>query len=233
MTHAAKNWGEAPSQHAAASLQLLQGSSTRASWVLEDAPGGTSISVGADPGCDWQIHAAGVPPHAISLLFLSGNVFVRSTCQGDARLNGSPLGDDWITAPDGARLDIGAARLGLSLCVEDSLFAPALASLSDDSGAAYGVTAAEYSVAAPTRLEYPARAETMPLTLERPRARSADERAVLKRHSRGFEPSLLGDDRPSLVGHARPSHSGLWFYVLVGVATLFAYAGWVLALDRF
>src|SRR5690349_951557 len=42
---------------ATACVRLTGGSSTHATWMLEDGPGGTAITIGSDPGCDWKIKA--------------------------------------------------------------------------------------------------------------------------------------------------------------------------------
>lgn len=254
MRHAANDRQEAFATPAAARLHLQRGSSSQVTWILEDVPGGTSISVGADPGCDWQIRAAGVPPHALSVLLLSGNLFVRSTCEGDVLLDGSPLGDSWIATRDGARLDIGQCQIAIARGATRSAFEGArLATLSytEAEVADHLAMARQQGLSTATRLGFPAASlpasrpdvrapvsgsrelardsrgpvsGTRPLPAEAPEARDEQE-AVLNRHSRSFAPSLLGEDQ-------RRS-GGAWFYVLVGVATLFAYAGWVLALDRF
>lgn len=83
--------------------------------MLEDGPGGTAITIGSDPGCDWKIKAAGVPPHALSVLLLADTVYVRSGDQGGVLLDGHPLSTTWQPVRDGARVDIGLARLEITL----------------------------------------------------------------------------------------------------------------------
>jgi hypothetical protein len=251
MQHAAKKRQEASAGPVGttACLHLQRGSSSQVTWFLEDVPGGTSLSIGADPTCDWQLRAACVPPHAVSVLLLSGNLFVRSTCEGDVQLDGSPLGDSWVAVHDGARLDIGFAQLSISCGATRSAFdAAALGTLSYTEAEASAQLGAvrRQALSTETRLGFPvwsqsaaqpvsgtqlvgdeparAPAERSALQVD-PRELSDDQQATLNRHSRGFGPSLLGEDR-------RDS-SGVWLYILAGLATLFAYAGWVVALDRF
>lgn len=249
---------------ATARLHLQRGSSGQATWFLEDVPGGTSLSIGADPTCDWQIRAACVPPHAASVLLLSGNLFVRSTCDGDVQLDGRPLGDSWVAVHHGARLDIGFAQLSITCGATRSAFeGPSLGTLSyaEADVPAQIATLRRKALSTETRLGFPTWSESgtelvsgtqlvdeqsgtqlvdersgmqlvdpalapqrMALRLD-PRELSDDQQATMNRHSRSFAPSLLGDERQS--------SSGIWLYVLAGLATLFAYAGWVVVLDRF
>jgi hypothetical protein len=246
MLHAAKKKREAIAAPvaAAASLRLSRGESSQITWILEDVPGGTSISIGAAPSCDWQVRAECVPPHAVSVLLLSGNLFVRSTCEGDVLLDGSPLGDNWITVRSGARLDIGQAQVVVARGAARSAFGatglstlayppsepvraapPRSQVLSTETRLGFPVWSAnelqaardQHALGAVARAALPAEAREANL--------GADQEATSKRHSRSFAPSLLGDDRPS--------SGSIWLYVLAGLATLVAYAGWVMALDGF
>ena len=73
------------------------------------------ITVGSDAECDWKIKAASVPAHALSVLLLQGTVYVRSGNEGGVVLDGRPLGTAWQPVEEGARLDIGLARLEISM----------------------------------------------------------------------------------------------------------------------
>lgn len=95
-------------------LRLRQGASTRASWILDEVPGGTMITVGADSTCDWQVRAAFVPPRAFSVLVVGAMMFVRSGPDAGVLLNGRPLPDGWVPVADGCRIDIGLARIEVS-----------------------------------------------------------------------------------------------------------------------
>lgn len=92
-------------------LRLRQGASARGSWILDEVPGGTMISIGSDPSCDWQVRAAFVPPRAFSILLVGGAVFVRTGPEPGVLLNGKALDDGWVPVPNGARIDCGLARL--------------------------------------------------------------------------------------------------------------------------
>lgn len=104
-----------PSEPFCAFLSLRQGASERASWLVEEALGGTMISVGADEACDWQIRAAFVPPRAFSLLVVGGRTFVRSGPEPGVLLNGRAIDDGWIQVPNGGRIDVGLARLEVTM----------------------------------------------------------------------------------------------------------------------
>jgi predicted component of type VI protein secretion system len=273
MQHAANTRQEASAASVAitACLHLQRGSSSQATMFLEDVPGGTSITVGADPDCDWQIRAACVPAHALSVLLLSGNLFVRSTCEGDVLLDGRPLGDNWVAVQSGARLDIGLAQLVVALGAAHSAFeGPTLGTLSYTEAELPLplATARQHSLSRATRLGIPVwsagasqdapawsaggseraparsagaseRGGTLAAAAARIEAQAPTPRAATLRmepmdardsvapgrHSRGFAPSLLGEDQRS--------SSGVWPYVLAGLVTLVAYAGWVMVLDRF
>ncbi len=99
----------------AALLRLRQGSSERASWLLDEVLGGTMITVGSDPACDWQIRAAFVPARAFSVLVVGGRAFVRSGPELGVLLNGRPIDDGWTPVPSDARIDVGLARVEVSL----------------------------------------------------------------------------------------------------------------------
>jgi hypothetical protein len=254
MQHAAKKRQEATAGPATAGpvgatacLHLQRGSSSQATWFLEDVPGGTTLSIGADPTCDWQLRAACVPPHAVSVLLLSGNLFVRSSCEGDVQLDGSPLGDNWVAVHHGARLDIGFAQLVIACGAKRSAFdAASLGTLSYTEPQAASQLGAlrRKALSTETRLGFPIWSESgtqpasgtqlvgdQPAPAQRAALRvdarelNDDQQATLNRQSRSFAPSLLGDERRG--------PSGVWLYILAGLATLFAYAGWVVALDRF
>lgn len=99
----------------AACIRLIQGASDDAVWVLESGVGGTFLTIGADPECEWQIRAAGVPAHAVSVLLVGGTVHVRSGPQRCARMNGTLLSEQWTPVERDARLDIGMASLEIKL----------------------------------------------------------------------------------------------------------------------
>lgn len=96
-------------------MRLRQGASARASWVLEETPGGTMVSVGSDLACDWQLRAAFVPARAFSILVVGGRTFMRSGPEPGVLLNGKTLDEGWVQVPDGARIDVGLARIEVTM----------------------------------------------------------------------------------------------------------------------
>lgn len=96
-------------------IHLKQGSSDDSVWVLEEGVGGTFLTIGSDPECEWQIRAAGMPAHALSVLLVGGLVYVRSGPQRGVRLDGQLLSEDWKQVERDARIDVGLAQLEIKL----------------------------------------------------------------------------------------------------------------------
>lgn len=185
-----------------ACIRLIQGASDDAVWVLEAGVGGTFLTIGADPECEWQIRAAGVPAHAVSVLLVGGMVHVRSGPQRCARMNGTLLSEEWTPVERDARLDIGMASLEIKLG-KDALL-PSLREM-----------------AAP-----PAHEEPEAQTGERKRAPIAPERSGMRR-SRSSRSSFPTDERATLAKARTPG----WFYVLAVMAVAAAYTLFVIWLD--
>jgi hypothetical protein len=202
-----------------AHLRLRQGSSARATWILEESPGGTMVTLGADPTCDWQVRAAFVPARACSVLLLGGSVYVRPGREGGVLLNGRPTEDDaWTEVPDGARVDIGLARFEV---------------LTERHGAQYD-TGPHFQAAPPRPHGYGyGQAE-------------GEVSGAYERHTRGFDAvreldsgtypvsdESDGDRVPAVLADEdeRRDRSPLWRYALAGVATACAYGGWIFLLD--
>jgi hypothetical protein len=101
-------------------LRLRQGASSRATWILEESKSGSMISVGADDACDWQLRAAFVPQRAFSLLVVGGRTFVRSGPEPGVLLNGKPIDDGWVQVPHGGRIDVGLARIEVTMGYADT-----------------------------------------------------------------------------------------------------------------
>ncbi|MDB4986808.1 MAG: hypothetical protein JWN04_1986, partial [Myxococcaceae bacterium] len=126
MQHVAASLNETMLEHPGAArgfcafLRLRQGASERATWILEETPGGTMISVGSDSACDWQIRAAFVPARAFSLLIVGGRTFVRSGPEPGVLLDGKPVDDGWVQVPHGGRIDVGLARLEVTMGYADT-----------------------------------------------------------------------------------------------------------------
>lgn len=121
-THSKVASGPAPKRQMTACLRLSRGASAQATWLLEDAPGGTTIRVGADATCDWQIRAACVPDHALTVMLVGGTLFVKSSQSGGVLLDGRQLGQPWTEVTNGARLDIGLSRIEIALGEASSAF---------------------------------------------------------------------------------------------------------------
>lgn len=99
-------------------LRLRRGASAVAQWTLGHEEGGTVVTLGADPSCDWHVTAAGVGPLELTFFFVEGELLVKSERPGSgARLNGERLAEDWAVAREGSRIDCGTA------CIEVT-FAP-------------------------------------------------------------------------------------------------------------
>lgn len=233
-----------------ACVRLTGGSSSHSTWFLEDGPGGTAITLGSDPSCDWKIKAANVPAHAVSVLLLQGAVYVRGADEGRVLLNGQPLPEGWQPVQSGARIDIGLARLEVTLgAAEEAL------------GAAWPRSWSVHNVERPS-----AEADASPSILvdenvwlesEPPRGRDLDDAEVSGlRPSRQFmperpsattpeppstartswfsrlsRPSLL-QDAPSLIGKPQAEAGASWVPYLGAALMAVAYVLWVTLLDR-
>lgn len=233
---------------ATVSVRLTGGASTHATWLLEDGPGGTAITVGADPQCDWTIKAASVPAHALSILLLQGTVYVRSGPQGGVALNGQALAEGWQTVPSSARVDVGLARLELDMGSSAALaegprswvvhnvetppdaelvHTPSI--LVDDSvsspeparGRSYVENDAEVSGLRPSRNLRP---EPM---LPPPRRAPGTRTSWFDRPSRSSLP-----DAPSLIGGTQPGLGKHWLYLGGSVLLGSVYVIWLSLLDR-
>ncbi|HEX6244633.1 MAG TPA: FHA domain-containing protein [Polyangiales bacterium] len=238
---------------ATACVRLTGGSSTHATWMLEDGPGGTAITIGSDPSCDWKIKAASVPPHAVSVLLLSGSVYVRCGDHGGVLLDGRPLSTSWQAVADGARLDIGLARLEVTLGGESMLGdwprtwvvhnVETPSELLDSSpsimvdGEAIEARLAADAEAAQRALDdrddpeisgiRPSATPILELNRPKPRVEPAERSSWFGRRSR---PSLA--DGPSLLGKHTSRPTKLWAYALGCGLTAGAYVLWLAALGH-
>jgi hypothetical protein len=209
-----------------ASVRLRQGSSARATWILQEAPGGTTIRVGADSTCDWQIRAAFVPPQAFSLRLLDGEVRVQAGRDQSVLLNGKLLGEGWVAVPSGARIDVGLARVEVTTGYDTGSFA------SPQLRAATFVTGGSEP---PRRVSHPPLFEALPAS--DPQESDRQLHAMLgwapPEESGEFEVHRRRDSSPALLDNDRSSDKGaLRRYALMGVATACAYGGWLALLDH-
>ena len=210
-----------------ANVRLRQGSSARATWILQEAPGGTTITVGADSTCDWQIRAAFVPPQAFSLRLLDGEVRVQAGHDQSVLLNGKLLGEGWVAVPSGARIDVGLARVEVTTGYATGSFAPP-----PPPRAAFITSAVQQAL----RSAPPLTSEALPTS-----QRNDDADLQLEQALRGWTPEESGafevhrrrDSSPALLEHDRSGDKGaLRRYALMGVATACAYGGWLALLDH-
>jgi len=114
--------GPTASRQPTACLRLSRGASVQATWLLEDVPGGTTIRIGADSTCDWQIRAACVPDHALTAMLIGGTLFMKSSQDGGVLLDGRQLAQQWTEVASGSRLDIGLSRIEIALGEASSAF---------------------------------------------------------------------------------------------------------------
>lgn len=138
------------SRQLTACLRLTRGSSAQATWLLEDVPGGTTIQIGGDGDCDWQLRAACVPDHALTAMLVGGTLFAKSATESTVLLNGKPLALQWTEVGSGSRIDIGLARIDVALGEADSAFAGRV----PDTFVPAAVTAQELPLEAKRTLEY-------------------------------------------------------------------------------
>ncbi len=243
----------------AALLRLRQGSSERASWLLDEVLGGTMITVGSDPVCDWQIRAAFVPGRAFSILVVGGRAFVRSGPELGVLLNGRAIDDGWTPLPHEARVDVGLARVEVIVGYDGNWADQTGAYRPVDpprapSGAARGgwfdsAEAASEPAHAYDGAREPRERARHPGNAPRERARSSraastepPHRARTSRPSVDFDPqgelesmryTESGEYEvvPALLEDDAPKGS-FWRYALIIAITAGAYGGWLVLLDR-
>lgn len=222
-----------------ACARLRQGSSARATFILEEAARGTTITVGADAACDWQIRAAFVPPSAFALRLVDGQVEVQAGKDQSVLLNGKLLGDGWVPVPNGARIDVGLARVEVSVGIGVAHYDAhrvrragfAVGGAESSRGHALldalpleGVRAAVSLPPLPPPAAAPTAEYVPPAVLLRGFPEESGEFEVY-RHRRDSSPALL--ERP-----AAGDTGALRRYALVGVVTACAYGGWLALLDH-
>jgi hypothetical protein len=84
--------------------------------------GGSSITtIGASRSCDWQIHASGVAPHALSIAFMDDVLHAVAGPDAYVTVNGYPLSEAWHKVEALAVIRFGEAQLEVrwdDLCLE-------------------------------------------------------------------------------------------------------------------
>ncbi|MET0341453.1 MAG: hypothetical protein ABW252_10665 [Polyangiales bacterium] len=216
-----------------ACARLRQGSSARATFILEDAAGGTTITVGADATCDWQVRAAFVPPHAFSLRLREGQVTVQAGPAQGVLLNGKLLGEGWSPVPNGARIDVGLARVEVAVGIGAAHLEGPRGRIGFAAGApsprpvhalldALPLDGVRAPVALPP-LPPSAPEPVPPAVLLRDYPEESGEFEVYRRHR---------DSNPALLERREPADSGaMRRYAVLGVVTACAYGGWLALLD--
>jgi hypothetical protein len=95
-------------------LRLRRGASDIVSWSADRGSIRGTLSIGADPTCDWSIRGPGIAPVELWVSAPEGRIRVKSARPGlGARLDGTVLGDGWVTLDPGSRLEFGFACLAL------------------------------------------------------------------------------------------------------------------------
>lgn len=252
------SWRPSRPKQTTACIRLKQGSSARATYLLEDTAGGTTITVGADPGCDWQIRAAGVANFALDLLLLGGNMFAKCPLDSTVLVDGRQLGSNWVEVTSGARIHIGLAQLELTMGEKASAFEHLPQAFDPSPRARVQDSLPRARVQDAQRTLVMGEEETIIVEpdLEVIRPDMEDELDLKK--TTVFSPASEQDYRPSFVDPpTRPSlverlsraslfdraptllddgvesipRRNLWRYALAAGATAVAYAGWLALLD--
>jgi hypothetical protein len=95
-------------------VRLTRGVSSHATRLLRSAVSAATTTVGSDPSCDWQIHAAGVPGHALSIALFDGGLFVASGPGAEVWLEGERVPEVWQHVDRALSIEVGEALLELA-----------------------------------------------------------------------------------------------------------------------
>ncbi|MFT3922895.1 MAG: hypothetical protein QM778_10205 [Myxococcales bacterium] len=95
-----------------ARLRLAQGESTALNLELTGSAGGTTLTVGQSPGCDWIVREIGVAPVHFSLHW-DGSVLRIADVYGagGVRMDGILVGAQWRALTGRVRIDFGKAAI--------------------------------------------------------------------------------------------------------------------------
>jgi hypothetical protein len=186
-------------------LRLARGTSTHVTWLLRSAPSAATVTIGSDASCDWQIHAHGVPRHALSVALFDGGLFVASGPTAKVSLAGEPLPEVWRRVDRTQSIAIGEAQLEL----------------------VWQVPVEELSMS--TERDRPTFPDDVCGEFAAPESAHAARTSWVERLSHS---SLL--DTPSLLGRVAESRgsSQLLRYAGLVLFTALAYRAWLLLLDR-
>lgn len=217
---------EAAKEPQVACIRLTRGSADDSVWVLEEGVGGTFLTVGSDPECDWQVRAAGVMPQALFVLLIGGMVYVRSGPARGVRLDGSLLSEDWTHVAADARLDIGMATLEIKLAKDALLPSLREVPVPVSLPAQRSVRSAQ---PVPSEHERSGMRRSVVPRRDPPRAPRLDARAVVA--ERAARQRAEWQRRAELAAARQRSGSSVWTYLIGGVALAGAYMFWLAWLD--
>ena len=196
-------------------LTLRRGVSSRGAWVFDAPDAGMTITVGASASCDWQIASPGVSP--LFLAFTGDALLVRAIKHDErVRLNGHALGETWVQLSHADLLDLGPSALAVSLAQS---LQPKRERKKHKKAQASRAEAHRRAAAADREEKEQVRREA-----REQRARGA----LVLRDDFSRNAPVLFQERE----RAAPEHTMLMWYVVIGFATLLAYAGWVVLLEE-
>jgi hypothetical protein len=233
-------------------LRLRRGASDIVSWSADRGSIRGTMSVGADPTCDWSIRGPGIAPVELWVSAPEGRLRVKSARPGSgARVDGAVLGDGWVTLEPGSRLEFGFACLALEfdaapLSGEGRAVREMAVSFLGTPIADEGADSEERT---PTQSGPVRRDPSRPILLERPsrepsrpvahdsvrpaptvRTRSGVSQVPVKTH--GFR-YRTRDVINAFRGYAITSkRTWVVFYGIIGLITLCAYGAFVFLLER-
>jgi hypothetical protein len=95
-------------------MRLTRGASSHVSWLLRSSANAPTVTVGADPSCDWQVRAPGVPGHALSVALFDGGLFVASGPDANVLLEGERLPEVWQRVDHPLSIALGAAQVEIA-----------------------------------------------------------------------------------------------------------------------
>jgi hypothetical protein len=235
-------------------LRLRRGASDIVSWSADRGSIRGTLSVGADPTCDWSIRGPGIAPVELWVSAPEGRLRVKSARPGSgARLDGAVLGDGWVTLEPGSRLEFGFACLALEFdaaplsgggeAVREMAVSFLGESLADDGGepaprtpVQSGTVRSSREPSRPIPLERPSREPSRPVQHDSvrpaPTARVRSQAAHVPAKKHGFR-YRTRDVLNAFRGHAITSkRTWVVFYGIIGLITLCAYGAFVFLLER-
>ena len=194
---------EAPTPHTVL-MRLNRGASSQVSWLLRRSANAATVTIGADPCCDWQVRAPGVPGHALSVALFDGGLFVASGPEAQVTMQGQPLPEVWKRVDEPLSVAFGAAQLEVAWEL------------------------AEEELSMSSERERP----TYPDGWQEPGERASGRGARSSWVDRLSRSSLL--DSPSVLGRSAESRKSVQLLRYAGLVlfTALVYRAWLLLLDR-